>query len=478
MLHGLRMPACFILVTPSAPLDRRPRTFFLRGPIDPLGRGDQRPVPPVRLLLLPAILVAGVAPAHRASAADPRAMTWTVRAAPDCGPRAAHFAREVELACDAVGHGCRVVDAGGERQAVLTCPRVDPWTLEARTDAGVRLWTVALGERPESRLRVAAMWLARAERDAPPPEAKVIAAASAPPRSQPPPPAPPDPPPPDAQASRGAAGTASTAAATSTPPPATAATSPRSPVQPAGASLVPARTAPSAAPASVTARASALPPSSTPAPVASPSSPGGGAPGTRDARDAGPVAADAPAGERTEPAPARARGEEAHANRGGLAVALRGGLGGDLAPGSLGGSFRAALGLPLRTNASLVVTGEQAVGAASGYSLTVVRAGAGFGWGAPWSAHDLLGASLDAGAALGALSAPSGVTPASASFVSPYAQLSVFGRLRARGPFRPWVALSVAALADTVRVAEGTREVTRLPRPSAALDVGVAWAAW
>ena len=431
-----------MLVTPPAPLDRRPRTFLPCGPIDPSRWGDQRPVPPVRLLLLPAILAAGVASARRVSAADPRAVTWTVRAAPDCGPRAAHFAREVELACDAVGHGCRVVDAGGERQAVLTCPQIGPWTLEARTDAGVRLWTVALGERPESRLRVAAMWLARAERDAPPPDAKVIAVA---PSSAPPPAAPLSSAPPGGQTT--------------------------------GASLAPARATASAPPASraaapVTARASApSPPSPPPSAIASLGSPSGGAPETHDPPGAKPVAADAPAGD-------PARHTDRPANGGGLAIALRGGLGGDLAPGSLGGSVRAAVGLPLRANASLVFTGEQAIGAASGYGLTLVRAGAGVGWGAPWSAHDLFGASLDAGAALGALTAPSGVTPASASFVSPYAQLSVFGSWSARGPFRPWVALSVAALADTVRVAEGTREVTHLPRPSAALDVGVAWAAW
>jgi hypothetical protein len=38
--------------------------------------------------------------------------------------------------------------------------------------------------------------------------------------------------------------------------------------------------------------------------------------------------------------------------------------------------------------------------------------------------------------------------------------------------------VSVAALADTVRVSEANRDVATLPRASAALDIGVAWAAW
>jgi hypothetical protein len=392
-------------------------------------------MPSVRLLVL-AIAIAAAVP-RRADAAEPGAMTWAVSVDPSCGRHAAHFAREVDLACDAVGHSCQVVSTGAERRAILACPKAEQWTLEARSGSGVRLWTVALVETKASRLRVAAMWLARAERDAPPPNAPVIAGAA--------PPAIPTPAKPE---ERPASPPRTPTAVTPAPAPASAsATAPAPPSAPATATAANAPPAP--------APGASAPPAN--APTATPT------PRT----DGGPSAADrAPA---TGPSPSR---------HGGVALALRGALGGDLAPESVGGSARVAIGLPLRAYAGAVITGERAIGAASGYDFTLGRAGAAIGWGAPWSDDDLFGASVDAGAALGYLQAPGGVAPGSRTFVQPYAQLSVFGRWRTRGAVRPGAALSVAALADPVRVSEANRDVATLPRASAALDIGVAWAAW
>src|SRR5215472_3906943 len=112
---------------------------------------------PLRRRLAAAALAAGLAglPA-RARAEGP--LTWNVVIDVSCAPRGRELAREVELACDAVGHACRVVaEPGAERRAVVTCSSETRWTLEAQGDTGARLWTVALDGAREGRFRTAAM---------------------------------------------------------------------------------------------------------------------------------------------------------------------------------------------------------------------------------------------------------------------------------------------------------------------------------
>jgi len=135
---------------------------------------------PHRCLAAAALTAGSVVLPGRAMAEGP--LAWDVVLDASCGPRGRELAREVELACDAVGHGCRVAAGPGvERRAVVTCTSDTHWTLEAQSEAGARLWTVALDGAVEGRLRTAAMWIARAERDAPPPDAPVISVAPLPP---------------------------------------------------------------------------------------------------------------------------------------------------------------------------------------------------------------------------------------------------------------------------------------------------------
>ncbi len=80
-----------------------------------------------------------------------------------CDP--ARFAREVQLACDALGGQCTAVTDAPARRAVLRCPSEGPWTLDAYDAAGRLAWTFALAG--EDRARRAAIWVARAPADAP-----------------------------------------------------------------------------------------------------------------------------------------------------------------------------------------------------------------------------------------------------------------------------------------------------------------------
>jgi hypothetical protein len=94
-----------------------------------------------------------------------------------CDP--ARFAREVQLACDALGGQCTVVADAPARRAVLRCPSEGPWTLDAYDAAGGLAWTFALAG--EDRTRRAAIWVARAPADAPaPPTGAQPAPAAAP----------------------------------------------------------------------------------------------------------------------------------------------------------------------------------------------------------------------------------------------------------------------------------------------------------
>jgi hypothetical protein len=78
---------------------------------------------------------------------------------------AARFAREVQLACDALGSECAVVNDEPARRAVLRCPGEGPWTIDVYDGAGRLAWTFALDG--EDRTRRAAIWIARTAADAP-----------------------------------------------------------------------------------------------------------------------------------------------------------------------------------------------------------------------------------------------------------------------------------------------------------------------
>jgi hypothetical protein len=124
-----------------------------------------------------------------------------------CDP--ARFAREVQLACDALGGQCTVVTDAPARRAVLRCPSEGPWTLDAYDAEGRLAWTFALAG--EDRARRAAIWVARAPADAPAPE--VTGPRTAPPARQ----AEPDAGPNRAQTSHSTEGGPTTAAPSSAP---------------------------------------------------------------------------------------------------------------------------------------------------------------------------------------------------------------------------------------------------------------------
>jgi hypothetical protein len=78
---------------------------------------------------------------------------------------ATRFAREVQLACDALGSECTVASDEPARRAVLRCPGEGPWTIDVYDSAGRLAWTFALDG--EDRTRRAAIWIARTPADAP-----------------------------------------------------------------------------------------------------------------------------------------------------------------------------------------------------------------------------------------------------------------------------------------------------------------------
>jgi hypothetical protein len=81
----------------------------------------------------------------------------------------ARLAREVQLACDALGSQCGVVTDAPAHRAVLRCPSDGPWTVDAYDAAGRVAWTFAL--EGDDRVRRAAIWIARTPADAAAPTA-------------------------------------------------------------------------------------------------------------------------------------------------------------------------------------------------------------------------------------------------------------------------------------------------------------------
>ncbi len=118
-----------------------------------------------------------------AMATDARAesLRWELATDGDaCDP--ARLAREVQLACDALGNQCTVVTEEPARHAVLRCPGQGPWTVDVYDAEGRLAWTFALDG--DDRMRRAAIWIARTPAAAP---AAAEAPGFSPPASSPPP---------------------------------------------------------------------------------------------------------------------------------------------------------------------------------------------------------------------------------------------------------------------------------------------------
>ena len=77
-------------------------------------------------------------------------------------PRAcdlSRFAREMRLACDALGTGCTVSDDAPDRRAVLRCSPDGPWTIDVYDAYNQLAWSLPVDG--DDRMRQAAVWLAR-----------------------------------------------------------------------------------------------------------------------------------------------------------------------------------------------------------------------------------------------------------------------------------------------------------------------------
>jgi hypothetical protein len=115
------------------------------------------------------VAVAAVVMAPLARADETRAAWWVEVRPWTCAEWTAPLAREIQLACDAVG-ACTVAaeEAHADRRAVLSCAgETEPWTIDAQSATGLRLWSVTLNGAPAAKLRQASMWIARAEAEGP-----------------------------------------------------------------------------------------------------------------------------------------------------------------------------------------------------------------------------------------------------------------------------------------------------------------------
>jgi len=121
-------------------------------------------VRPPSIVALVAVSLGVVRPASAASSA----VRWSISAEPG-GCDGQKLARATELACDALGHACVVVNEGAEseRRAMLRCATGAPWTLDVYDGAGVLQWTLAV-ESDDEGVHRAAILLARTELDVPP----------------------------------------------------------------------------------------------------------------------------------------------------------------------------------------------------------------------------------------------------------------------------------------------------------------------
>jgi hypothetical protein len=142
----------------------------------------------VRKLTTPAITGVLLFAESTGAAADP-SVAWSVSVdPPECD--ADRFAREVTLACDAMGQSCRLAEdpASADRRAILRCPSDGPWSLEVRDGASNLRWVLPLDG--DDRTRQAAVWISRTPpalppQPAAPPEAAPAAGSPSPPVATP-----------------------------------------------------------------------------------------------------------------------------------------------------------------------------------------------------------------------------------------------------------------------------------------------------
>ena len=400
----------------------------------------------MRFLFQAAFLVAPlwVGSMGLARAASPPVMTWETSVDGGCRVRPAQLAREVDLACDSVGRTCRRVEHGATARALLACNDASAWTVEARDANGVHLWTLAIDGARESRVRIAAMWIARAQRDAPPPDAPVIAVAPTVPTAP----------------------AASVKLETAKREVAKAETAQPEATKREIAKSEPAKSEPAK-------RDSAKNDSSKEIAKNEPAAPSSAKSETTAASTAS-VAREAS----TTTAPDSGTNDAPSAHgRGGIAALFGFALSSGVASQASSAGAHVAFGLPLGLNAALSINASRTLGGTTGYSLTTGRAGAILGWGAPWS-DGILGASLEAGALAGSVDAQSSASPSARTFGVPYAELALIAALPTRRALRPWLALSFMGLARPIRVTESGQAAFASTQATAGIEVGLAWAAW
>ena len=396
----------------------------------------------MRFLFQAAFLVAPlwVGSMGLARAASPPVMTWETSVDGGCRVRPAQLAREVDLACDSVGRTCRRVEHGATARALLACNDASAWTVEARDANGAHLWTLAIDGARESRVRVAAMWIARAQRDAPPPDAPVIVAAPTVPSV------------PAAPATSVKLETAKREVAKAE----TAA--------PETTKREIAKSEPAKSDSAKRDSAKEIAKNEPAAPAKSDTTAASAASGARDASTT------------TAPDSGTNDAPSAH-GRGGIAALFGFALSSGVASQASSAGAHVAFALPLGLNAGLSIDASRTLGGTTGYTLTTGRAGAILGWGAPWNAG-ILGASIEAGALAGSVGAQSSASPNARTFGVPYAELALIAALPTHRALRPWIALSLMGLARPIRVTESGQASFASTQAMGGIDVGLAWAAW
>src|SRR5262245_23752473 len=80
-----------------------------------------------------------------------------------CASEAGPFARDLDLACDALGGVCTVAESevDATHRAVIVCESPARWSLRVETADRTPLYSVVLDGDREERRRKAAMWVAR-----------------------------------------------------------------------------------------------------------------------------------------------------------------------------------------------------------------------------------------------------------------------------------------------------------------------------
>jgi len=144
----------------------------------------------------------------------------------------------------------------------------------------------------------------------------------------------------------------------------------------------------------------------------------------------------------------------------------------------VGGRAAAALALVAPHLAvAAAISGGRTVSGPSGYDYAEGRVGAGVAWGAPWSGAPF-GLSLEGGATLASVSAPSGVSPSSEAFGRAYAEAAFSAQWNGSRAFRPFATLGASIQSGHRAVLNTGVTEASISWLSASLDLGVAWRSW